>query len=185
MFQCNDVDGLMKSLEHNRKCEEWQLFMDASKTSLKGALLDIRIKFQSICLFHCTQMKKPYENMKFLFSCIQHNMNCWNICGCLKVIALLVVTQLGLYAVLLLFMWMGQLCKISSLFCKRMAQTWAISNRTKEHMQWTISTSKGNICNSITYQASMMNFVEAMDHTRKAFQYLEQKFPQMTESKMK
>ena len=31
----------------------------------------------------------------------------------------------------------------------------------------------------------MMNFVEAMDQTGKAFQYLEQKFPQMTESKMK
>ena len=60
-----------------------------------------------------------------------------------------------------------------------------ISNRTKEHTKWTISTSKENIFNSIIYQASMMNFVEAMDQTRKAFQYLKQKFPYKSESKMK
>lgn len=31
----------------------------------------------------------------------------------------------------------------------------------------------------------MMNFVQAMDHTGKAFKYLEQKFPHISESKMK
>ena len=38
VFCCN-IDGLFESLGVAHKSEEWRLFLDSSKTSLKGVLL--------------------------------------------------------------------------------------------------------------------------------------------------
>jgi hypothetical protein len=39
LVTCNDVDGLMGALNINHNPEEWRLFTDSSKLSLKAVLL--------------------------------------------------------------------------------------------------------------------------------------------------
>jgi len=40
-------------------------------------------------------MKESYMNMKPFPPCMQYNIQCWNICGDFKVVAVNVGTQLG------------------------------------------------------------------------------------------
>jgi len=52
-------------------------------------------KFPFVPLVHAANMKESYENMKLLVENIQYDKYNWNICGDLKVTALLLSLQLG------------------------------------------------------------------------------------------
>jgi hypothetical protein len=93
MSYCNDVDGLMKSLGHDHKQEEWQLLNDATRASLK-VLLHIGNAFPSFPVFHSTHMKSHIRTCNFP-SAAYNITHCWNICGHFKVTALLLGMQLG------------------------------------------------------------------------------------------
>ena len=69
--------------------------MDSIKVSLKAVLLRNRNKLPSVPLAHATNMKESYENMKLLSEKTQYEKNNSNICGDLKVIALLLGLQFG------------------------------------------------------------------------------------------
>jgi hypothetical protein len=66
-----------------------------SKVSLKAVLLRQGKKFPSVPLAHAADMKEFYENMEVLVGKIQCEKYNWNICGELKIIALLFGLQLG------------------------------------------------------------------------------------------
>jgi hypothetical protein len=85
----------MKALGHQHNTPEWRLFIDSSKVSLKAVLLHNGNKCQSMPLAHVVNMKESYENKKLLLEKIQYEKYKWNICGDLKVIALLLGLQLG------------------------------------------------------------------------------------------
>lgn len=95
MSYCTDVHGLTGSLGHTQRGQEWWLFTDASEARQKVFLLHIWNEFPSVPVFHATQMKEAYENMKLHLSCTQQNVHRWNTSGDVRVIALLVGTQLG------------------------------------------------------------------------------------------
>uniref|UniRef100_A0A8D8TYE9 Uncharacterized protein n=1 Tax=Cacopsylla melanoneura TaxID=428564 RepID=A0A8D8TYE9_9HEMI len=85
----------MESLGHEYKSEEWRLFIDSSKMSLKAVLLHIGNELPSVPLAHATNMKETYESMKLLLDKIKYDEHKWKLCGDLKVIALLLGLQLG------------------------------------------------------------------------------------------
>ncbi|KAJ9594111.1 hypothetical protein L9F63_014477, partial [Diploptera punctata] len=68
---CNDVENLYQSLGVEHKSEDWRLFIDSSKTSLKGVLLHNGNIYPSIPLAHEVGMKENYKNMKLLLSAIK------------------------------------------------------------------------------------------------------------------
>ena len=84
LVYCNDVNALLQAFGQQHKPEEWRLFIDASKLSLKAVLLHNA---------YGAYMKESYENMKLLLNTINYNK--WHICGGLEVIALLLGLQLG------------------------------------------------------------------------------------------
>ena len=71
------------------------MFIDSSKVCLKAVLLHNGNKFPSARLAHAANMKEYYENMKLLLEKTQYEKHNWNICGDLKVTALLLGLQLG------------------------------------------------------------------------------------------
>jgi len=71
------------------------LFIDSSKVSLKAVLLHNGNIFPSAPLAHAANMKEYYENMKLLLEKIQYEKHNWNICGDLKLTALLLGLQFG------------------------------------------------------------------------------------------
>jgi hypothetical protein len=85
----------MEALGHQHNTPEWRLFIDSPKVSLQAMLLHNGNKYQSVPLAHAVNMKESYENTKLLLEKIHYEKCKWNICGDLKVIALLLGLQLG------------------------------------------------------------------------------------------
>ena len=92
---CCDVDGLMNALEIKHGSQEWRLFIDSSKLSLKAVLLHNGNQLPSIPAGHVVHMKETYENLKQLVSKFEYNKYDWHFCGDLKVVSLLTGLQLG------------------------------------------------------------------------------------------
>ena len=86
---CIDTDGLMQILNINHNPPDWRLFIDSSKLSLKAVLLHNGNTLPSIPVGHSVYNKESYENMKILMEAINYDKFKRQICGDLKVIALL------------------------------------------------------------------------------------------------
>ena len=85
----------MDKLGFAHKPDEWRLFIDSSKISLKAVLLHNGNKRPSIPLAHAVDMKETYESMSLILNAISYDTYKWQICGDLKVIGLLLVLQGG------------------------------------------------------------------------------------------
>jgi hypothetical protein len=85
----------MAASGQDHKTDEWRLFVGSSKHSLKAVLLHNGNKHSSIPIAYAVHMKETYENMKNLLDKINYNKYCWNVCGDLKIIAILLGMQLG------------------------------------------------------------------------------------------
>ena len=86
---CNDVCSLMEVLGHEYNPNQWCLFSDSSKVSLKLVVLHNGNRFPSIPLAQAANMKESYENMKLLLGKNKYDKFKWKLCGDLKVVALL------------------------------------------------------------------------------------------------
>jgi len=75
--------------------DEWRLFIDSSKVSLKAVLLHNGNVLPSIPVEHAFGIQESIDNMKQLLQYIKYDTYKWNICADLKVIALLLGLQLG------------------------------------------------------------------------------------------
>lgn len=92
---CTDVDGLMTELGYEHHPDEWRLFIDSSKSSLKAVLLHNGNEKPSVPVAHAVGMKETYETMEVLLKLTKYVDHKWNLCGDLKVITLLLGMQLG------------------------------------------------------------------------------------------
>ena len=92
---CNHVCSVMEVLGHEYNPDQWRLFTDSSKVSLKLVLRHNGNRFRSVPLLHAANMKETYESKKLLLGKIKNDEFKWNLCGDLKVVALLLGMQLG------------------------------------------------------------------------------------------
>lgn len=94
---CNDVQGLIDMYQPGiYKAEEWRLFIDASKESLKVVLLQNTNNLASIPIGHSTEMKEMYSTLKFVLEKIKYaEQGNWLICGDLKILTILLGQQGG------------------------------------------------------------------------------------------
>ena len=75
--------------------DEWRLFIESSKTSLKAVLLHNGNEKPSIPLAHAVGLKETYQSMDKILCLIKYSEYKWNISGNLKVIGLLLGLQMG------------------------------------------------------------------------------------------
>ena len=95
LVYCTDVGGIMQEFGYSHRPEEWRLFIDSSKLSLKAVLLHNKNILPSIPVGYAAHMKETYENMKNLLQSINYEQYCWQLCGDFKVIAILLGLQHG------------------------------------------------------------------------------------------
>ena len=62
----NDVYSVMEFLGHKHNPDQWRLFIDSSKKSLKVVLLHNGNRFPSVRLAYATNVKESYESMTLL-----------------------------------------------------------------------------------------------------------------------
>ncbi|KAK1803855.1 hypothetical protein P4O66_003802 [Electrophorus voltai] len=92
---CSDVNSLLNVLGIQHDPQEWRLFIDSSKMSLKAVLLLYGNRLPSIPVRHAVDMKETYDNVKQLLDCLDYSKYGWHICSDLKVVTLLIGLQLG------------------------------------------------------------------------------------------
>jgi hypothetical protein len=95
LVTCKEADGLFKALNVSHCSDEWRLFIDSSKVSLKAVLLHNGNVLPSIPVAHAFGLKQSEDSVKQLLQYIKYHTYKWNICLDLKVIALLLGLQLG------------------------------------------------------------------------------------------
>jgi len=64
---CNNVCSVMEVLGREYNPDQWCLFVDSSKVSLKVVLLHNGNRFPSVPLVHAATKKEIYESMKLLW----------------------------------------------------------------------------------------------------------------------
>lgn len=92
---CNDVSGLFKKLHQAHNPNEWRLFIDGSKESLKAVLLHNGNEKPSVPIAHAVNTKETHEIMVKLLECIKYKKYEWKICSDLKVVGMLCGMQGG------------------------------------------------------------------------------------------
>ncbi|GFS65865.1 uncharacterized protein TNCV_390901 [Trichonephila clavipes] len=75
--------------------EEWRLFIDSSKWSLKAVFLHNGSRYASVPVGHSVHLKECYENLEFILNKLSYSDHKWTICGDLKVISMLLGQQSG------------------------------------------------------------------------------------------
>lgn len=183
---CTDIDALMTEIGFQHVPHEWRLFIDSSKTSLKAVLLHNGSTKPSIPMAHSVETKETYDSVSLLMNLIQYKKYGWQLCGDLKIVALLMGLQ-------------GGFTKYCCFLC-----LWD-SRATDRHYIVKEWPQRGNYVpgeQNIKYQplvdrnkillpplhiklGLMKNFVKAMDKNGKGFQYIRGKFPGLSDAKVK
>lgn len=92
---CNNIRGLMIAMGHEYDPNEWRLFIDSSKRSLKAVLLFVDNKKNPVPVAISSDTKETFESMRNIINSIKYKDHLWKICADLKVISLLRGLQLG------------------------------------------------------------------------------------------
>lgn len=184
---CSDIGGLIKQLggeEMLYNPENWRLFIDSSKSSLKGALLHNGNLYASVPVAHSVQLKETYSNLQFLLEKVKYKEHQWTVCGDLKVLCMLLGQQAGY-------------TKMPCFLCE-----WD-SRARDEHWDkraWPVRTAlvpgEKNIKSLSLVDPTkvllpplhiklglMKQFVKALDKDSGCFQYIVQKFPALSYEK--
>ena len=81
---CSDVPGLMACFKIEYAPDEWRLFIDSSKRSLKAVLLHNGNKYASMPVGHLVHLKECYENLELILNKLNYSDHKWTLCGDLK-----------------------------------------------------------------------------------------------------
>lgn len=94
---CSDPHLLMLAMfvERAYDPEEWRLFIDSSKNSLKVVLLHVSNKVPAIPLAYSTETKETHEVLARIMDDINYHQHGWKICCDLKVVTMLCGLQSG------------------------------------------------------------------------------------------
>jgi hypothetical protein len=175
----------MEVLGHQHNTPEWSLFIDTSEVSLKAVLLYNGNKYPSVPLAYAVNLKESYEYMKLLLEKIHYEKYKWNICGDLKVTALLIGLRLGY-------------TKYCCFLCEWDSRDGKIHY---SHKQWprrdSLIPEKKNVLNSPLVNPEkvflpplhiklglMKNYVKVVDKNGAGFVYLKRKFAMLSDAKI-
>nr|CAI5820804.1 unnamed protein product [Callosobruchus analis] len=93
---CHEIRGLMKEMGLSAYIpDEWRLFIDSSKRSLKCVLLHNGNKYGSIPIAHSTKLKEEYNTIGLVLQKIKYHEHQWLICVDLKMVNFLLGQQSG------------------------------------------------------------------------------------------
>lgn len=96
LVYCKNIDGLMEKMKPGLyRPENWRLFIDSSKRSLKAVLLHNTNVYAPIPIAHSTELKEHYSNLKFVLEKINYSTYKWKICGDLKILGIVLGQQSG------------------------------------------------------------------------------------------
>ena len=186
LVYCCDIEGLLNFFNVTYNPSEWRLFIDSSKTSLKGVLLHNGNLFGSVPIAHSVHLKETYVNLKALLKYVNYEKHSWTICGDLKVVGMLLGQQSG---------YTKMPCFICEWDSRARDKHWKKTDWPKRK---TLQPGSQNIINVPLVQRSkillpplhiklglMKQFTKALPKDGDCFQYLVTRFPKVSYEKLK
>ena len=178
--------SVMEILGQEINPDQWRLITVSPKVNLKAFLLHNGKKFPSVPLVHEANMKESYESVKLLLGKIKYDEFKWKLCGDLKVVALLFGMQLG-YKKYCCFLceWDSRDKKyhyLNKLWPKRTSLTPGGGMSSIPLLFF----GRKFFCHPLYIKLGLMkNFVKGIDKTGRGFEYVRNKFPNVSDSKIK
>ena len=186
LVYCNNSCAVMDVLDHEHKTTEWRLFFDSSKTRMKSVLLHNGNKFPSVPLAYTTNMKEKYENLKILLEKIQYDKYCWTVCCDLKAIPLLTGLQRGYNNFCCFLCERDSRDKKNHYVKKEWPKRESLTNGQKNVVHPSLVNSYMIILPSLLLKLGLFkNIVRALDKNGDGFYCLKEKFPLVSNSKIK
>ena len=131
-------------------------------------------------------MKEAYENLKQLLTELEYSKYGWHICGDLKIVPLLKVLQLGYTKYCCILCEWESRAKTLHYLKRDWPQRKALKVREKNVQHPALAEwHKVPLPPPHIKLGLMKNFVKAKDRTGSAFKYLAEKFPRLSEAKIK
>ena len=181
-----DVQGLFHAMRIVHNPNEWRLFIDGSKTSLKAALLHKGNTLPTIPVFHSVGSKETYECLKGMLNLIQYNLFKWKVCADLKVVAIITGVQSG-YTKHCCFLCLWDSRARENHYVK---QNWPSRNNYEPGAlnvkNIPLVIPENVILPSLHIKLGLFkNFIKALDKDSAVFRYLQQIFPTISVAKIK
>ena len=184
---CHNVNELFEKLHVVHRPDEWILFIDSSKRSLKAVLLHNGNQKPSVPIAHSVHLKEKYENIEILLESIQYNTYKWNICGDLKVVGIIMGLQGG-FTKHCYFLCLWDSRATSEHYIKRNWPMRTSYNPGSENIQHVpLVDHKKILLPPLHIKLGLMkNFVKAMGKVNSnGYAYLCEKFSKISSAKMK
>lgn len=183
---CNDINGLMKALGVKHKPAEWRLFIDSSKTSLKGILLHNGNKYASVPIAHSVHHKESHESVQLLLNLIKYNEHDWQVCGDFKILNFLLGQQSGFTKFPCFLCEWDSRDRTNHWIKKEWPARKALTVGEKNVIQKNLVDRHKVILPALHIKLGIMKqFVKKLDGTGDTFQYLQGKFPKLSDPKVK
>lgn len=189
LVYCHDVPGLIQLLGGSKVAyisNEWRLFIDSSKTSLKAVLLHNGNKYSSIPVAHSVHLKETYTNLELVLNKVKYEDHQWTVCGDLKVLCM-VLGQQGGYTKMPCF-----LCEWDS---RARSEHWTTKvwptrvsfvPGAKNIVRKTLIDPSKVLLPPLHIKLGLMKqFVKAIDKDGDCFKYIIHKFPGLSYEKVK
>lgn len=186
LVYCSNIEGLITEMGAAYAASDWRLFIDGSKRSLKAVLLHNGNMLSSIPIAHSVEMTETHDNIKILLKLIKYDEHKWQICGDLKIISLLLGQQGG-YMKYPCFLCLWDSRADNMHYTKKVwpERTEFVPGSYSVKQEPLIDIKKILLPPLHIKLGLMKNFVKALDKDGKAFKYLEDKFPDISEAKLK
>lgn len=184
---CTDISGLLTNIGLlNYQPNEWRLFIDSSKRSLKCVLLHNGNKHGAVPIAHSTKLKEEYQNISFVLEKLKYHDHEWVICVDLKMVNFLLGQQSG-YTKFPCF-----LCLWDS---RAKSEHWIKTDWPKRE---NLTVGKQNVINTALVSREkiilpplhiklglMKQYVKALDKNGCCFSYISRKFHGLSKEKLK
>ena len=186
LVYCCDINGLVLYMGMDYNAAEWRMFVDSSKRSLKAVLLYNGNTVASLPIAHSVTLKETYETLKTLLTSVKYDDHKWLICGDLKVIAIMLGLQSG-YSKFSCFLCLLDSRAYSEHYVRK---EWPTRNqftpgRHSVKAVPLVDAQKVLLPPLHIKLGLMKTFVKNLDRNGAAFQYLAEKFPEISEAKLK
>lgn len=186
LVYCNNIKKLIEAMGLSYVPAEWRLFIDSSSRSLKAVLLNNGNKIASVPVGHSVQMSETYNTMELLLNSLDYKQHNWMICGDLKVVALILGMQGG-YTKYPCFLCLWDSRADRQHYIKR---DWPSRPALKPGLHNVLShplvNPKKIILPPLHIKLGIMkNFIKALKKDGAATDFLKQKFPRVSEAKLK
>lgn len=192
LVYCNNIKGLINEYgAEDYVSMKWRLFIDSSKHSLKAVLLHNGNKLASIPIGYSRIMKENYDYMEVLLRKINYAQHRWKICSDIKVITIILGQQTGFTK------YMCFLCEwdsrarekhyVQKVWPKRIIRDEKFEVGKKNIIAESLVNPANVLLPPLHIQLGMVKqLVKALQKRKsKAFAYLSEKFPKLSEGKIK